>query len=120
MIDFDKFYQVHPTSEFYRLDDLLESSANVEVIAAGLRTCALDKVFQTKELHQGGRPTDTLPPQYMFTRDQLELMTNKTIELRDKYSDPRFIDDKVAGELVEILSSYIADLQPEIDRAPIN
>lgn len=117
VIDFDNFYQIHPTTEFYRLNALLSTSANVELIAAGARTCVLDSVYNTKELHQANRDstgTNINSSDYVFTVDQLELMLSKITELRDKYAAPPYAGDEISQELVTMLSVYINDLALEI------
>ena len=80
VIDFDNFYQIHPTTEFYRLNALLSTSANVELIAAEAR---ITRAFliQSSQRENFIRPIVLFivtPRQYRFTADQLELMRNKT------------------------------------------
>ncbi len=113
VIDFDNFYQIHPTTEFYRLDDLLATSANVDLIAAGARRCVLDKVFDTKLGERNG--TALVSTQYTFTVDQLELMIEKVTYLKDKYSVAPYDTDAVAQELVSIMTNYLPDLESERD-----
>jgi hypothetical protein len=113
VIDFDNFYQIHPTTEFYRLDDLLSTSANVDLIAAEARRCVLDKVFDTKLGERNG--TALVSTQYTFTVDQLELMIEKVTYLKDKYSVAPYDTDAVAQELVSIMTNYLSDLEYERD-----
>jgi hypothetical protein len=89
----------------------------VELIAAGARTCVLDSVYNTKELHQANRDstgTNINSSDYVFTVDQLELMLSKITELRDKYAAPPYAGDEISQELVTMLSVYITDLALEI------
>ncbi len=113
VVDFEHFYQGKPNSEFVKICDVLETSANVAVIAAQAQVCVLESVFEKKELHQGGRPSPDLPPQYKFNMVQFDKMLNRTIELRDKYSAAPWDTDSVAIDLVSILNTYIADVKAE-------
>lgn len=108
VLDFDRFYQEHPTTEFYKLGKLFDSTDNVEVIDKQARACVLDAVFTEKKLHHGNRDGNGPPPSYKkFTAAQLEAMINVVQKLRDKYSSGDFVDDPVAKTLVSILDDYI-------------
>jgi hypothetical protein len=112
VLDFDTFYQTHPTTEFFKLGQILEQTANVEVIAAQARVCVLDKIFDAKELHNGNRigngPT---APSLRFTARQLDYMVLKLTELRDKY---QLNTDPIVQEAVVILSNYITQVAAEV------
>jgi hypothetical protein len=55
IVDFDNFYQEHPGLPFFKLGEVLDETTNVENIAAQARVCVLDKVFNTKPLHNAKR-----------------------------------------------------------------
>ena len=131
VIDFDHFYQENPTNEFSKITNVLESSVNVEVIAAQARTCVLDKVFNRSDLHQANRPFPSRPPMYRFTVPHLDRILNRTAELIIKFENketlafkeefapsPSSYDD-VVSELLRILQKYnldnIAEYQTEIE-----
>ena len=109
IIDFDHFYQKHPTNEYEKLTDVLESSANVEVVAAKARVCVLNKVYNRSELHQGNRPHPERPPEYRFTVPQFDRIMNRTIELVNKFSEEPLSFEPTAPDLVRILNSYALD-----------
>ena len=97
----------------YKLGQILDQTANVEVIAAQARVCVLDKIYDKKELHNGNRqgagrgPT---APSLRFTSRQLEYMVLKLTELRDKY---QLDTDPIVQEAVTILSNYIIQTTAE-------
>lgn len=108
IIDFDRFYQEHPTTEFYKIGALFDAVENVEVINKQARACVLDAVYMDKTLHHGNRDGKGPPPSYKkFTPAQLEAMINAIKTLRDKYSSGAYADDDVAKSLVKILDDYI-------------
>jgi len=109
VLDFDSFYQTHPTTEFFKLGEILDQTSNVEVIAGEARVCVMDKIFDAKELHQGGR-VGTTAPSIRFTSRQLEYMLLKLTELRDKYQQNT---DLVVQEAVVILNNYIIQVAAE-------
>ncbi len=117
-MDFDKFYQVHPTSDFYALDNLLETAANVQLISSAIHVCVLDKVHNDPELpHNHHRTSDTgvETPMYKFTVPQMELMVGKVTQLKNKYSSPPYAGKYVPGKLVKILDGYLDDIVPELN-----
>jgi len=109
VIDFDRLYQEHTTAEFVKIVDVLDTSANVELIATQARVCVLDAVFDKKEFHQGGRPNPELPPQYRFLLVHFDRLLNRTIELMDKYSEEPYASYPHAADLVRILGTYLYD-----------
>mmetsp|Transcript_9451 Transcript_9451/g.13881 ORF Transcript_9451/g.13881 Transcript_9451/m.13881 type:complete len:348 (-) Transcript_9451:103-1146(-) len=109
VIDFDTFYSEHPTSEFFKLSSVLDSTQNVEMIAAAARFCVLDKVFDDKTLHNANRDgAGPVQSAFMFTTAQLKTMLDTTTELRDKYAT-----DPDAVSLVFILNNYINQINSE-------
>lgn len=116
VLDFDTLYQEHPTSEFFKIGNLLDSTANVELISAQARGCLLDKVFDEKLLHNAKRNGNgPVQSSYMFTTNQLELMYNTTVDLRDKYAAAPWDTDSLAEQLVFILNNYINQILPEYE-----
>jgi len=114
IIDFDTFYSEHPTTEFFKISNVLDASSNVEVVAAAARVCVLDAVFDRKDLHQGNRDgTGPQTPQYRYENVMLEKMLNQTTELRDKYATDPWDTEVIAQSLVTILNNYIVQIQAE-------
>lgn len=108
VIDFDRFYQEHPTTEFYKIGHLFDAEENVEVIHKDARACVLDAVYMDKTLHHGNRDGNGPPPSYKkFTAAQLDAMINVITALKEKYSSGAFAEDPVAQSLVDILNDYI-------------
>jgi hypothetical protein len=126
VVDFDHFYQENPTNDFSKITNILDSSANVEVIAAQARTCVLDKVFNKADLHQGQRPNPELIPLYKFTLPQFDRILNRTTELIEKFGSgeplafeavqpaPPFYD-VIIPELLRILEKYNLDNYAEYE-----
>ena len=114
VMDFDIFYNEHPTSEFFKLSNVLDNSENVEMIAAEARFCLLDKIYDDTSLHNGNRNGNgPIASAFKFNIDQLKFMVDKTKELRDKYRTAPWDTDPVAEELVFILSNYLNQIRPE-------
>ncbi len=112
VVEFDHFYQENPTSDYWKITDVLDSSANVEVIAAKARACVLDGVYGRKELHQGGRPFPDRPPQFRFTVPQFERLLNRTTTLITDFSEDPLNNETEyphAAEFVSILEGYNVD-----------
>lgn len=113
VVDFDHFYQSGMTNEFTKISTVLETSANVEVIAAQARVCILDQVFAKPELHQGGRAFPNRPALYGFTFFQFDKMMNSTYTLKNKFSTAPLDSEPTAAELVRILDLYNLDNKAE-------
>eukprot|EP00558_Chaetoceros_sp_UNC1202_P002952 CAMPEP_0197233934 /NCGR_PEP_ID=MMETSP1429-20130617/1836_1 /TAXON_ID=49237 /ORGANISM="Chaetoceros sp., Strain UNC1202" /LENGTH=320 /DNA_ID=CAMNT_0042692251 /DNA_START=125 /DNA_END=1087 /DNA_ORIENTATION=+ len=116
VIDFDRFYQEHPTTEFYKVDAILGGGTNVEMIAAQARTCILDAVFDKKLLHNANRNGNG-PPQSSktFSTEQLSEMLNRLSELRGKYAVAPHTENPIATELVKVLDEYNAQIGAEYE-----
>jgi len=112
IIDFDHFYQEDPTSEFFKITEVLDASPNVEVIAAQARVCVLDKVFNRTELHQANRPYPDRPPMYRFTVPQFDRIMNRTIELIEKFG----AEESLAFQVVEPAPPSYYVILPELLR----
>ena len=112
VIDFDHFYQENPTNEFSKITDVLDSSVNVEVIAAQARACVLDKVFNRTELHNANRPFPDLQPMYRFTVPQFDRILNRTIELIEKFGS----EEPLAFQAVEPAPPSYYTIVPELLR----
>ena len=116
IIDFDHFYQDRINAELVKISDVLDSSANVEVIASQARVCVLDKVFQRTELHQANRPDSPVTPnQYRFTLPQFDKILNRTVVLVEKFSQNPFALEDTAPDLVYILNEYLTDNYKEYE-----
>jgi len=114
VVDFDTFYTEHPTSEFFKIGTVLDNTANVEMVSAISRACILDKVYDEKVLHNANRDNHgPVQSAFTFTSDQLEIMYNTTVELRDKYESPPWDEDTLANQLTFILNNYINQIGPE-------
>ncbi len=108
VVDFDRFYQEHPSTEFYKIGKLFDATDNVEVIDRQARACILDAVYMDKSLHHGNRDGNGPPPSYKkFTAPQLDAMIVAVTALKNKYSSGSFAEDPVAQSLVDILDDYI-------------
>ncbi len=95
------------------MGQILDQTANVEVIAAQARVCVLDKIYYKKELHnvnRQGAGRGPTAPSLRFTSSQLEYMVLKLTELRDKY---QLDTDPIVQEAVTILSNYIIQTTAE-------
>jgi len=114
ILDFDFFYQENPSLTFFELSQILDTTANVEVIAAAARVCVLDSVFKKKELHNGNRDENgSKRKDYRFTSTQLGSMESKVKALRDKYQQAPWNEDETAAVLVLSLNNYIAEIAAE-------
>eukprot|EP00554_Chaetoceros_debilis_P006099 CAMPEP_0194079904 /NCGR_PEP_ID=MMETSP0149-20130528/6024_1 /TAXON_ID=122233 /ORGANISM="Chaetoceros debilis, Strain MM31A-1" /LENGTH=531 /DNA_ID=CAMNT_0038761499 /DNA_START=253 /DNA_END=1848 /DNA_ORIENTATION=+ len=113
VVDFDHFYQSSMTNEFRKISTVLESSTNVEVIAAQARVCVIDSVFGRSDLHQGGRTHPDRPALYGFTFFQFDKMMNHTMSLRNAFSTLPLVDELTAPELTRILDLYNIDNKAE-------
>lgn len=116
ILDFDKFYQEHPTTEFFKISKVLGTNANVELIAAEARACILDSVFDRKALHNANRNGNGPAPSLKkFSAAQLSDMLSTITELKNRYSVAPWTDDLVANELVLILDEYSNQITAEYE-----
>merc|ERR1712007_161203 len=122
VMDFDRFYEEHPNSEVFKLDNVLQSSANVEVVASAIHACVLDKIRDCATDSSGNvmghnnmraQNTGIHAHMYKFTSDLMQQMIDKVVELKTKYSAAEYADQVAAQELVTILEVYYADLVME-------
>jgi len=116
IIDFDALYQREAESneEFIKLYEVLEGSANVEVVSSQIRACVLESVYDWNALHQGGRPNPDLTVEYRFTIGQHDIMLTRLKSLRNKYDGTDNGSDSTSTptrspnpKLVSILNNYI-------------
>lgn len=116
VLDFDKFFQEHPTTEFYKVDHIIGKSNNAEIIAAEARACILDQVFDNKKLHNMNRNGNgPAPSGKMFTSDQLSNMLSQIAALRGKYAIAPWTEDPIASELIKILDEYNEQIGAEYE-----
>lgn len=113
VVDFDHFYQGGMTNDFRKISTVLETSANVEVLAAQARVCIIDSVFARTDLHQGGRAYPNRPALYSFTLAQFDKMMNHTFTLKNNFSTSPLDSELTAAELARILDLYIIDNEAE-------
>ena len=111
VVDFDRLYQENPSSEFYKITTALQSSLDPTLVLAQATDCVLESLKNKKEYHQGFRENLSSRDTYKFSLEQTEKMLNRTIELRDKYSEEPYSTLSNAGVLVPILNQYIADIE---------
>ncbi len=110
VVNFEHFYSRNPSSEYSKITSVLDNSTNVEIIAAKARACVLDAVFNRPELHQKNRlSSGIVPPMYKLTLAQHDRLLNRTIEVRNKFSEDQFLDDPIAQDFVTILDEYHLD-----------
>lgn len=108
IVDFDKFYQEHPSTEFYKISNVLDASNNVETINKEAQACILDAVYDKKALHAGNRDGNGTPPSYKkFSAEQLNQIVDSLTAMKDKYSSDVYAEDEVAQTLVAIIDEYI-------------
>lgn len=114
ILDFDFFYQENPSSDFFKLSQVLDQTENVEVIAARARICVLDHIFDKKELHNARRNGNgPATPEFGFTAAQLGVMQEKVTELRNKYVVAPWNTDPLGMMLVQSLNNYITAISNE-------
>ena len=142
IIDFDHIYKRDPTEDFYKIGRILDSSQNVEVVSDQARDCVFEQVYDKNDgnFHQAFRTHPERPSQYNFTVNQLHRMMNRTMDMRDKFSNETFLLDRdniywdqnvtegyvegevrygyldpLSKELVRILNNYIDENKVEYD-----
>eukprot|EP00979_Chaetoceros_neogracilis_P001061 scaffold193_cov239-Chaetoceros_neogracile.AAC.6 len=114
ILDFDTFYNEHPTTEFYRLGSILDATENVEVIARQARACILDSVYDDASLHNANRNGHgPAANQKRFSASQLTVMVDALNVLITKYSEWKDAGDQLAGELVIVLKGYLRQISSE-------
>ncbi len=124
VLDFDVFYQEHTTSEFLKLGSVLDASENVEVINQQARACVLDAIFDNAsgtpptELHKIRHNSNrngkgSAPATKRFTSAQFAIMLAAVNDVITRYSSPEWADDRVAQDLVFILTNYAHQIEFE-------
>jgi hypothetical protein len=115
VIDFDTFFNEHPTIDFFRLGQVLDATPNVEVINAQARACILDAVWDTKN-HNGGRDGNGPPANAKrFSAAQLLTMKNGIDNLITEYTTWKDNGDLVAEQLVHLLTEYKTHINAEYE-----
>lgn len=112
VVDFESLYSSSITDDFERIGGLLDASRDVEPIAQQARACVLHNVFnrtghQDLNMHQASRPSPELTSEYNFTLPQYAKLMNRTIDLRDKYTEEPLASIPHADNFVRILNRYI-------------
>ena len=118
VVDFDSLYSSAVTDDFQRIGEVLDSSRDVETIASQARACVIHNVFnrtghQDLNMHQASRPNPELNLEYVFTIQQYNRLMNRTVLLRDKFSEEPLSNKPHADNLVNILNRYIDQNYPE-------
>mmetsp|Transcript_22818 Transcript_22818/g.33815 ORF Transcript_22818/g.33815 Transcript_22818/m.33815 type:complete len:345 (+) Transcript_22818:56-1090(+) len=106
VIDFDIFYQEHPTTELFKLGKVLNATENVEMISAQAWSCVQGKVFNTTILHNANRNRNgPLPDSKLFTVNQLAQIEAALDGLIATY-DPLNTPGSTIHDLLYILEGY--------------
>ncbi len=114
VLDFDEFYQENPTVTFFKLSEILDNTANVEIIAAQARVCVLDKVYTDKSLHDASRDGNgPAPTVYRFPSVQLKIIDDKIKGLIAKYESAPWDTNESAQSLVKALRKYQDEVEAE-------
>ena len=114
-MNFDKLYQELPSSEFFKLNDLLQTHANVELVSTAIHVCVLEDVRESPLVSRLKTATGPLVQYYhIFTNEQLQTMIDTITDMKSKYSAPAYANQTLPADLVHILDSYYDDLVAEL------
>jgi hypothetical protein len=119
VIDFDVFFNEHPTTEFYKLGTFLDASDNVEVIAKQARACILDAVYDNTAGPTNRNSRGDAANMKRFSSSQLNAILVELDTMIDMYDDWQQAGDTSADDLVIILQEYrrqiVAEASFELD-----
>ena len=114
VIDFDVFYNEHPTTEFWKLGTFLDASDNVEVIAKQARACILDAVYDnTAGANVNRNARGDAANMKRFSSSQLNSILVELDIMIDMYDDWALAGDTSADDLVTILQGYQRQIEAE-------